>query len=171
MQGCLSSPSTHAQTSDTKEPHTGPTKGESSAHQGEPRGRSAQVMPKQDSSVADSSGQAGKTSAKSQQGKKKLDQTRNQVRAAPYDAQHVTAMPLTLQNRHNQCYINSVALLLLKAAACANSPLGSIQSALEELARYDYIDILRNPTWSRLLCGWRQPRQQHDVSELLAACE
>ena len=38
---------------------------------------------------------------------------------------------------------------------------------MDELAGSDTVDILRHPAWSRLRRGWRQPRQQHDVSELL----
>ena len=74
---------------------------------------------------------------------------------------------IVLQNRYNQCYVNSTALLLIKAASCATDLIGDMQSALTALDTSGPIDLLRHPSWVRLLQGWRRPRQQHDVTELM----
>ena len=136
------------------------------APKGEPSGTTDQDKSGKDL-PPDALWKQGTTKAKSPRDKKK----HGKGSAANVDLtsnQHLeTAMPIVFRNNRNQCYLNSVALLLLKAAACTNASTGGIQTALSESARLRDVEILGTPVWKNLLRGWRQPRQQRDVLELL----
>ena len=116
---------------------------------------------------AGAAGNLGTTADMLQHGEKKLAQQSVASRPITQVRQHDISTSIVLQNRHNHCYVNSAALLLIKAASCATGPIGDIHNALSDIDKSGPIDLLQHPSWVRLLQGWRRPRQQHDVTELL----
>lgn len=78
-------------------------------------------------------------------------------------------LSVRLQNNHNVCYINSLALLWAWAATFTNDldhMAGSAATALRAiLSSKGLLDLLELLPWRRFFQGWQNIRLQHDVQE------